>query len=119
MISLRKVLLGICLVAGLALLSSCGGSDDDDDEVCLGGLFCPNFGTEVITCCTSSRCYYETNGQTFNCDGTVCDFQGAPQLANYCVGRGKDDLETNLFMERSKNQALRLLLDQAHEDTLE
>ena len=108
------------LSASLVLMVSCGGSDDDDDNTaCLGGLFCNNFGTEITTCCSSSQCSYETNGQTFFCDGTTCDFVGAPELANYCLNdAGPEDLAKALLMEKARNKTLNLLLDQAHEDIL-
>lgn len=120
MVSLRGIFLGLFFTATVALLGACGGSSDDDVETtaCIGGLFCPNHGTEVTTCCNENLCWYETNGQTFNCDGTVCDFVGAPELANYCVGPRTDDLASKLLIEKAKNKTLNLLLDQAHEDTL-
>jgi hypothetical protein len=119
MISLKKGLLGLFFTASFALLSACGGGSSDDVTACLeGGLSCPNYGTEVRTCCDDSSCWYETNGQSFSCDGQNCDYVGAPELANYCVGSGKDDLASGLLIEKAKNKALSIQLDQAHEDIL-
>jgi hypothetical protein len=50
------------------------------------------------TCCTPTQCYYEYNGQRYNCNGTDCS-DAATQLASIMCSSKIDDSEPCITVE--------------------
>ena len=93
------------------------GCSEEDSASCDSSLYCNNYNTSIKTCCTSTKCWYETNGNTFNCNGTSCS-SAANSLANYCVGVDENNYATDLILEKAKNMKLTNELDDAYKSIL-
>ena len=89
-------------VSALLLAITVLGCSDDEYE-------CEDFTTVCGTaraCCTSDDCYYEWNGETYECDGTDCS-AAADRLARDMCGKSADSDP----MESMRQDALRMIDD--------
>ena len=102
----RSLGLILALVVGAATLYLVGCGDDkkscsDVDAVC----------GEVTTCCTSNSCYYEANGQRYDCDGTDCLAAAAALAEGQCASGKPASNESSSSTQQEALAEVERLLD--------
>lgn len=73
-------------VLGVLFLSSC--TESESDEFCENpGAVCPDDSAiEASSCCTDQDCYWQYNGQIYDCDGDDCQQAITAIVTSACAG---------------------------------
>ncbi|MDH5517886.1 MAG: hypothetical protein OEY36_08755 [Gammaproteobacteria bacterium] len=114
---LKKVLFILIFSGSMMLLNGC--SDPVSTTSCDGSLSCPNYSTNINTCCSNNSCWYEANGNTFTCNSQYDCYSAAQGVTSYCNAADTDGLATDLSLEKAKNVKLNMDLDAVYKSILE
>ncbi len=77
-----KKFLVVLMVLAASTFYFAGCSDDSDYEC----VDTPTTGCDSVqTCCSTDDCYYEADGEKFECDGLDCT-AAATALVDHCMG---------------------------------
>ena len=115
---LKKLFFILLFSSSVVLLNACSDPVSSNTQ-CDGSLSCPNYNTNVNTCCNNNSCWYEANGQTFNCTSQYDCSSAAQNLVSYCNAADIDGLATDLSIEKARNVKLNIDLDAAYKNILE
>ncbi len=90
---IRKNLYSVLLILAIGTLSyNCGGDDGGLGATCSPVTDLCN-GADIQACCTQTSCYYNYNGQRYNCNGFDCNAAAQEVVDDACGSARLDAAE--------------------------